>query len=85
MNTIQYKYVLLAFACLILFCFCLGAALFSPLLLIPGVFGLVGFYLVDKKYLRCPYCGRHNALDKLFIAKRRKFYCVHCWEQIIVE
>ena len=62
MKNIRFKYILLAFACLILFCFCLGAALFNPLLLIPGVLGLAAFFWVDKRYLRCPCCGGHNSL-----------------------
>lgn len=85
MKIIRFKYVLLAFACLILFCFCLGAALFNPLLLIPGVLGLAAFFWVDKRYLRCPCCGGHNSLDKLFKAKQKGLYCVHCWERIIVK
>ena len=85
MKIIRFQYVLLAFACQILVCCCLGAALFSPWLLIPCGLALAAFFWVDKRFLRCPCCGGHNGLDKLFLAKRRPFHCVHCWERIIVK
>ena len=85
MNTIQYKYVLFAFGCLIWFCCCLGAALFNQLLLIPGALGLLGYWYLDKKRLRCPNCGGFLNLDKLFYAKKHECHCTHCGVLIEME
>lgn len=43
----------------------------------------LGMYIfVDIKYLRCPHCGKFINLDRLTYAKKHKYFCNHCGNEI---
>ena len=46
----------------------------------------LGMYIfVHIKYLRCPHCGKFINLDRLTYARKHKYFCNFCGNEIKVE
>ena len=49
-----------------------------PVMLAGALAALLVYRHIDKKYLRCKYCGAFINLDRLTYAKTHEAYCLHC-------
>ena len=85
MKKVKSKHITLSILLLtgfVLLCFLAAYHWFFPVL---GLCCLLGYYLVDKKFLRCPYCGGFTNLANLSYAKKHEFHCLHCGKIIQID
>ncbi len=87
MKTISSNALSAAWACLILFAAALAfGMLWHWFFYVLSAAGLVGYVVIDKKYLRCPYCGGFENLERLSKARRARFFhCFHCGKEIEIR
>ena len=80
MKTIKTKHIVIAFSFLILFAISLFAGFFKWIFFIPAALFLAGYFIIDRKFLRCPHCSGFINLDRLFYARKHVYHCMHCGE-----
>ena len=85
MQKIKSKDVMTAFLCLVLFSLFLMASFFRWIFAIPAILFLIFYFVIDRKYLRCPNCSGFTNLDRLLYAKEHIYYCSHCGKIIDIE
>lgn len=85
MNTISSKKILIAFLCITFFVIFLVAGFFVWYLFIPAILAIIGYVMIDRKFLRCPHCNGFTNLDRLFYARTHTYHCSHCGEVINIE
>lgn len=74
-----------AFLCFIIFSICILVGFFFKPLFILASIAMVGYVWIDKRYLRCPYCGGFENLERLFYAKHHTYHCQHCGKILKIE
>lgn len=82
---IHYKHIFLAFTRLILCAICLSVGFFYCIFFLFAIMFLVVYYLIDKKYLRCPHCASFTNLDRLFYARKHIYHCHNCGKRIEIK
>ena len=85
MKSISFKHIALAFAVLALFSVSFVAGFLNKLFLIPAAVLICIYFVIDRKYLRCPSCGAFINLDRLFYARNNVYHCHGCGNRITVE
>ena len=82
---IKSKYIAAGFICLAVFAICMVIGFVVGLFLIPAALSGIVYLLIDKKYLRCPYCRTFTNMDKLLYAKKHPYHCSNCGKLISIE
>ncbi len=85
MGNIKLKHVIAAFLCIVFFVIFLFMGFGNWLLFIPAVCAIIGYVVIDKRYLRCPHCGHFINLDFLFYARTHIYHCKHCGKIVKVD
>ena len=85
MNIIESKHITMAYITVILFVISLFAGFAHwGFFILAALFG-GGYFIIDRKYLRCPHCSGFTNLDRLSYAKNHEYHCAHCGEVIQVK
>lgn len=85
MKKIQQWHIYMAMGCVVAASIYVGLGCFYwPLFLAAGGF-TIGYILVDRKYLRCPYCRGFINLDWLFYARNHEYHCSSCGNRVEIE
>ncbi len=82
---IEYKKIVAAFLCIVLFTVNVMAGLFCSVFFVFAAAFIGGYLYIDKKFLRCPHCGKFENLDRLFFAAKHTYHCKHCGNELSVK
>ena len=85
MNSVSSKYIFAAYIMVVLFVICLFAGFAHWGFFLPAALFLFGYYVIDRKHLRCPNCWGFINLGRLSYAKKHTYHCEHCGEVIRIE
>lgn len=85
MKQIKTEYITIAFLCLLAFSLCFVLGFIYYFLFIPAALSLIGYIVIDRKFLRCPNCGGFINLDRLHYAKSHNYHCMYCGTKIAIE
>ena len=85
MKTVKQKHVRLACMCLCVCAILVASGVFNHWLWLMAGVALAGYWLIDKRYLRCPHCGIFINLDQLMYASRHTYHCRSCGQVIRIE
>ena len=82
---IEKKHIMLGLAFLLLSAAFLFMGFWKPLFFVGTAVSIAGYFVVDKKYLRCPHCGGFMNMDHLFHALSHHDYCRYCGKSIEIK
>ena len=85
MQVIQFRKLMMGLISLVLFVLFLFAGFAHWAFFIPAAFFAGSWYIIDRKFLRCPHCHGFINLATLFDAVKNERHCIHCGEVIRVE
>ena len=85
MEKIKGKYVILAVVSLLVFVVCLIAAFAQWIFLIPTGVSLLSYVVIDRKFLRCPYCAGFLNVGDLLYARNHEYHCIHCGKRVQIS
>lgn len=85
MKPIRSRHITAALACAAACALFVAWGLFRHGMFAAAALCAAGYFLIDRRYLRCPSCGGFTNLDRLLYAAKHPYHCSHCGERITVE
>ena len=85
MRMIQSKYITLSWILLSVSALCMYNGFYNHIWFVLAALFLGLYIFVHIKFLRCPHCGKFVNLDRLTYARKHKYFCNFCGNEIKVE
>ncbi len=80
MKNIKFLHIICAIICVVLFVIFLFTGFF-----VLSACAIIGYIIIDKKYLRCKNCDAFINIDRLLYARKHTYHCHKCGNIIEID